>query len=313
MSMSFLGGNAMADPLIIAHRGASGYLPDHTLAAYRLAIEQGADVIEPDLVATRDGVLVARHENEIGGTTDVADKFPERKTTKTVDGRSQTGWFTEDFTLEELKTLRATQPLAFRPQDHNGRYPVATFAEILGLVSEVERGSGRRVAIEPEIKHPSYFREIGLPLEEPLVTALQSAGYRDASAPVFIQCFEEASLRRLDGLTDVRLLLLVADAGERWLTPPGMKELSAFAEGLGVHKEHLIPKVDGRWQTPNEVVAHAHAQGLVVHVYTFRDEARYLAENDAGDPRAELRRFMALGIDGVFTDFPDTALSARSP
>jgi len=313
MAALMFGGSAMADPLIIAHRGASGYLPDHTLAAYQLAVEQGAEVIEPDLVATRDGVLVARHENEIGGTTDVAEKFADRRTTKTVDGQTLTGWFTEDFTFAELKTLTAKQPLPFRPQDHNGRYPIASFAEILALLPELERAAGRPIAIEPEIKHPTYFRSIELPLEERLVSALEVAGYRNASAPVVVQCFEADALRRLDGLTDVRLLLLIAEADEPWLAPAGMAKLKDFADGLGVHKEHLIPQVGGRWQAPNEVVKHAHEAGLVVHVYTFRDEPQFLSKDDRGDPRAELRRFMALGVDGLFTDFPDTAVSARSP
>lgn len=306
-------GSAVADPLVIAHRGASGYLPDHTMAAYRLAVEQGADVIEPDLVATRDGVLVARHENEIGGTTDVAEKFPERRTTKTVDGEVLTGWFTEDFTFAELKTLRARQPLADRPQEHNGRYPVPSLEEILAALPELSRLAGRPIAVEPELKHPSYFRSIDLPLEEPLVAALEAVGFREATAPVYVQCFEADTLRRLDRLTDVRLLLLIARADTPWLTEAGMARLKAFADGLGVHKEHLIPQVDGRWQAPNAVVERAHRAGLLVHVYTFRNEARYLSKDDAGDPRAELRRFMALGVDGLFTDFPDTAIAARSP
>jgi len=305
---------AMAgEPLIIAHRGASGYLPDHTLESYRLAIEQGAHAIEPDLVATKDGVLVARHENEIGGTTDVAEKFPKRSATRKVDGKELSGWFTEDFTLAELKTLRAVQPLSFRPQEHNGKHGIATFDEILALVRELEESTGRKIAIEPEIKHPSYFRSIGLPLEGRLVKSLNAAGYKDAKSPAFIQCFEAQSLRRLAALTGVRLLLLIDDADDPWLKPEGMTTLKGFAHGLGVHKEHLIPQKDGHWQAPNNVVEEAHRVGLEVHVYTFRDEDRYLSKDDQGNPKREYIRFTALGVDGLFTDFPDTAVAASAP
>ena len=305
--------SALARPLIIAHRGASGHLPDHTLEAYKLAVEQGADVIEPDLVATRDGVLVARHENNITETTDASVRFPDRRATRTIDGKEHTGWFTEDFTLAELKTLRARQPLDFRPQEFNGKFEIATFDELLALIPALEQSSGRKIGIEPEIKHPSYFRSIGIPLEEPLVEALDKAGYRDEKSLAFIQCFEVESLQKLDEMTGVRLLLLIDGADEPWLKPAGMAKLKGFADGLGVHKEHLIPQKEGRWQAPNQVVEQAHQAGLDVHVYTFRDEDRYLSKDDQGDPLKEYSRFVALGVDGLFTDFPDTAARSVPP
>lgn len=288
------------DTLVIAHRGASGHLPDHTLAAYALAIEQGADVIEPDLVATRDGRLIARHENELSGTTDVAVRFPDRRTEKLVDGERVGGWFSEDFTLAEIKTLRARQPLAERPHDHDGLYEVPTLEEILDLVAEKQRATGRRIGIEPETKHPSYFDALGLSLEEPLLRALAAHGYDGPEDACVVQSFEAGNLEELRRTTKLRLLRLFGDD-----VPGGLGSVRAYADAIGVPKTALI-RPDG---TVTDLVADAHAAGLEVHVYTFRSEVVLPWAN--GDPVAELRRFYTLGVDAVFADFPDVAVRAR--
>ncbi|HUG27696.1 MAG TPA: glycerophosphodiester phosphodiesterase [Gemmatimonadales bacterium] len=313
-------------PIVIAHRGASGYLPEHTLAAYELAVEQGADYIEPDLVITRDGVLIARHENEIGETTDVGTRFPQRQTTKRVDGEEVTGWFAEDFTLAEIKTLRARERLAYRSQARNGEFEVPTFEEILELVARLEREQGRRVGLYPETKHPSYFRRMGLPLEEPLLDALHRRGYRTAEDPVFIQSFEVGNLRDLHNRTGLRLIQLLDDKGAPWdfvaaddprtyatlATPAGLREIASYAAGIGPHKRLIVPQdARGGLGSPTGLVADAHAAGLAVHPWTFRSEALFLHRDYAGDPLAELRQFLELGVDGVFADFPDVAVRAR--
>jgi glycerophosphoryl diester phosphodiesterase len=332
-------------PIVIAHRGASGYRPEHTLEAYRLAIELGADFIEPDLVSTRDGVLVARHENEIGGTTDVAEhpEFAARRATKTIDGQPVTGWFTEDFTLAELRTLRARERLPqLRPASaaYDGRFQIPTFDEVIALAREEAAARGRTIGIYPETKHPSYFDSIGLPLEPPLLDALREAGWTDAEAPVFIQSFETENLRMLPGRTGVRLVQLMedheapydlvrrgdprtyADLG----TPAGLAEIATYADAIGPNKALVIPRgADGRLGAPSSLVADAHAAGLQVHAWTFRAENYFLpAGLQAGDPadpafpgrhgdlRAEVSAFLAAGVDGVFADYPDVALHARS-
>jgi glycerophosphoryl diester phosphodiesterase len=313
-------------PLVIAHRGASGYLPEHTLAAYELAVEQGADYIEPDLVITRDGVLIARHENEIGETTDAGTRYPERRTTKLVDGEEVTGWFAEDFSLAEIKTLRARERLAFRSQARNGEFEVPTFEEILDLVARLERQHGRRIGLYPETKHPSYLRRIGLPLEEPLLAALHGQGYRTAGDPVFIQSFEVGNLRDLHSRTGLRLIQLLDETGAPWdfeasgdprtyadmATPAGLREIASYAAGIGPHKRLIVPQdAGGRLASPTTLVADAHAAGLQVHPWTFRNEALFLHRDYAGNPLAELRQFQDLGVDGVFADFPDVAVRAR--
>jgi glycerophosphoryl diester phosphodiesterase len=306
--------------VVIAHRGASGYRPEHTLAAYALAARMGADYIEPDLVSTRDGVLVARHENEISGTTDVADhpEFASRWATKTIDGVALTGWFTEDFTLAELKTLRAKERIPeLRPRNtlYNGRYEVPTFQEVIDLSKRLSRELQRSIGIYPETKHPTYFRTIGLPLEEPLLRALESF-----DAPVFIQSFEVGNLEALDGETDVPLVQLLGrrDAhpagydrtyGEM-ATPAGLQEIARYADGVGPSKDYVVG---------TSFVADAHEAGLVVHPYTFRNENAFLppelrsSEDPAayGDAFAEYEQFFGLGVDGVFSDNSDTALEAR--
>jgi glycerophosphoryl diester phosphodiesterase len=317
-------------PLVIAHRGASGQRPEHTLASYRLAIEQGADFIEPDLVMTKDGVLVCRHENEIGGTTDVASKpqFRDRRTTKQIDGASVTGWFTEDFTLAELKTLRARERIPqLRPA--NAAYtdePILTFAEVLDLAV---RGP-RPVGVYPELKHPGYFARHALPMEQALVAALGGVGLNRADAPVYVQCFEAAPLRALRQMTPVRLVQLASHAGGPadfaaagrprayldMVTPSGLAEIAAYAHAVGLEKSLLIPRdAEGRSTAPTRVVSDAKAAGLQVHAWTFRSENHFLplelrrgSAAEKGDYAAEYGRFFALGVDGVFTDHPADAL-----
>ena len=296
-------------PLIIAHRGASGHRPEHTLEAYRLAVEMGADYIEPDLVSTRDGVLIARHENEIGATTDVASKFPERKKTKTIDGQSVTGWFSEDFTFEEIRTLRAKERLAFRSHAYDGQFAIATFEQVIELAQRLGKERGRPVGIYPETKHPTYFRTIGLPLEEKLVAALAKHGWNRADAPVFIQSFEQGNLRELHKTTQVPLIQLVSDA--KLLSDSGLAEIATYAKGIGPEKRLIVPvNADGTLGAPTDLVERAHRVGLKVHVWTVRKEPQFLPAAYKGDVAAEFRELQRLGVDGVFSDFPDLAVAA---
>jgi glycerophosphoryl diester phosphodiesterase len=332
-------------PIVIAHRGASGYRPEHTLESYRLAMDLGADFIEPDLVATKDGVLVCRHENEIGGTTDVTQKpeFLERRTTKEIDGVPTTGWFTEDFTLAELRTLRAEERLPeLRPDaaHFDGHFHIPTLDEVIELARTESSARGRTIGIYPETKHPTYFQSIGLPLEPPLLAALERAGWTDAAAPVFIQSFETANLRMLRGMTGVRLIQLMEAVGQPYDltragdartyadlgTPAGLAEIAVYADGIGPNKALVIPRdAEGRLAAPSPLVADAHAAGLAVHPWTFRRENVFLpADFQDGDPtdpdfprlsgdlRGEILAFLAAGVDGVFADFPDIALQARA-
>ena len=313
-------------PIVIAHRGASGYRPEHTLAAYALAIDMGADFIEPDLVSTKDSALVARHENEIGGTTDVATKYPDRKTTHTIDGKRVTGWFTEDFTLAELRTVRATERLAFRSHAHDGQEKIPTLDEILDLVARRSRETGRRIGVYPETKHSSYFRSIGRPLEEPLLAALARRGWTTKDAPVFIQSFEVENLRALRPRTGVRLVQLVAAEGgppdatasadvpssyAAMITSAGLGRIARYADAVGVEKA-LVQPIDsaGRRGAPTSLVADAHRAGLAVHVWTMRSDEAFLPKAYAGDAAAEWRLFSSLGVDGIFGDFPDVGMAA---
>ena len=311
-------------PIVIAHRGASGSRPEHTLASYELAIEQGADFIEPDLVPTKDGVLVARHENEISETTDVAAhaEFAGRKATKTIDGRAMTGWFTEDFTLAELKTLRAKERLPMlRPANaaYDGQFAIPTLAEIIALAKR------HKVGIYPETKHPTYFASIGLGTDAPLVAELKKAGWDSAAAPVFIQSFEVANLKRLHGLTKIRLIQLMDASGApadgaaasyaAMATPAGLRAIADYAFGIGPNKA-MIHDGDA---TATSLVADAHAAGLAVHPWTFRAENFFLPPSlrASVDPRAhgrleeEIARHLELGVDGFFTDFPLEGVRAR--
>lgn len=287
----------MEQPIVIGHRGAPGYRPEHTLASYRLAIALGADYVEPDLVSTRDGVLVARHENEIGGTTDVAEhpEFASRRTTKEVAGREVTGWFTEDFTLAELKTLRAVERLPeLRPRNtrYDRRYEVPTFSEVLTLVAEESHRLGRRIGVYPETKHPSYFASIDLPLEEPLLTELVRHRMDSVGDPVFIQSFEPGNLRRLRARTELPLVQLVSATGRVDLaTDTGLRRVAQYADAVGVDKELVSP----------DLIAAAHRAGLKVHVWTLRDETESIEDTQA---------YVAAGVDGFFTDHPDTTLEA---
>lgn len=306
-------------PLLIAHRGASGYLPEHTLAAYRLAIEQGADFIEPDLVMTKDGVLVARHENEISGTTDVATRsqYSSRRTTKAIDGRQVNGWFTEDFTLAELKTLRARERIPqLRPDNarHDGRHEIATLEEILDLV----KTQPREIGVYAETKHPAYFQAIGLAMEGPLVRLLERHGYGGKSArtaPVFIQSFEAGNLRQLARMTQLRLVQLLEER-QRF----DLADIASYAQAIGPHKNLVIPRrSDGTLGEPTSLVRDAHAKGLAVHAWTFRAENEFLPADfragadpaARGDLVAEIRRYLATGMDGFFTDHPDLGARAR--
>ena len=353
-------------PLLIGHRGASGYLPEHTLEAYQLAITQGADVIEPDLISTKDGVLIARHDPNLITSTDVASRpeFADRKRVDwPVDGEKQTGWFTHDFTLAEIKTLGTMITDPERPQQNNGMFRIPTLQEIIGLVKKQSAKLGRTILVYPETKNPSYHIDLGLPLEDNLIAALTAAGWNSRSAPVFVQSFEPGSLKemRSKGLKTRMVQLVDGDdidlktgkityaipfdrpydwckSGDTRLfadmvTPAGLAEIRTYAEGIGVWKPYIVPvkgqvdaagqlidvngdgKVDLRdaaTQLPTSLVAEAHRQGLFVHVFTFRNEKRHLASSYRGDPQAEYLQFFRLGVDGVFSEFPDTAVMARA-
>ena len=327
---------APARPVVIAHRGASGERPEHTLEAYRVAIAEGADFIEPDLVMTKDGHMVARHENEISGTTDVAahPEFAARKATKTIDGAPVTGWFTEDFTLAELKALRARERMpqlrAANAKAYDGKFDVPTLDEILALVAEQDKQTGRRIGLYPEIKHSTYFTKLGLPMERPLIAALAKAGYTKASDPVIIQSFEVGNLQALHGMTKLRLVQLVASqAGPvdkpgttyaQMVTPAGLQAIAAYAQAIGPEKPLIVPRdAEGSSLPPTTLVADAHKAGLIVHPWTFRSENYFLPAElrkgtspaDHGDAAAEYRMFYALGVDGLFSEFPAEAVAAR--
>lgn len=310
-------------PLVIGHRGASGIFPEHTLTAYQAALDQGADYFEPDLVSTKDGVLVARHENEIGSTTDVAEKFPQRKRTRVVDGQRLTGWFIEDFTLAEVNQLRAIQRLPFRDQQYNGQFSIPTLAEILTFRAEQSARLKRPVGIYLETKHPTYFRSIGLPLEEKLLKHLSQHDLMDADDPVFIQSFEVSNLQWLNRRTEVALIQLIESSGApadqqttgltyaSMLTPKGLAQVALYADGIGPDKRLIVPLIDNVLQDPTALISQAHQAGLRVHPWTFRSDASYLAPAYRGDPTMEYLQFMTLGVDGVFSDFSADAYAAR--
>ncbi|MEU5098870.1 glycerophosphodiester phosphodiesterase [Streptomyces sp. NPDC020996] len=328
-------------PTIIGHRGASGYRPEHTFGSYQLALDLGADIVEAgDLVPTKDGHLVCRHEPEIGGTTDVADhpEFAGRRTTKVIDGVSTTGWFTEDFTLAELKTLRAVERIpANRPHNtlYNGRWEIPTFEEVLKWQDEQTRKRGKQVWIYPETKHPTYFRKLGLGLEERVAKLLHKYGKDKRNSPVILQSFEPTSIQRLNTLVDNPLVVLLSSAGSRpWdfveagdprtvadlITPKGLREIAGYAQGIGPTLDLVIPKdASGNLTTPTTLVKDAHAVGLILHPYTMRNENPFLPAgfrkgtdpDGYGDVFGAFRTYFATGIDGVFTDNADTGLLAR--
>jgi glycerophosphoryl diester phosphodiesterase len=300
----------LSNVIVIAHRGASGERPEHTLESYRLAIEQGADYIEPDLVMTRDGVLIARHENEIGGTTDVADRpeFAARRRTQSIDGEVMTGWFSEDFTLAEIKTLRARERLPdLRPRNRafDGRVFVPTFDEILQLATDAnrQRGIEPRIGIYPETKYPAHFAAIGLPQEDAVLKGLERFGYGREGSPVFIQSFDPNNLRQLREMTHLPLVqLLEHELGD-------MRRIAEYADAVGIAKSLATPKG----------VADAHALDLAVHVWTFRAENEFLPDDlkigeaaaEHGNLDGEIERYLTRGIDGFFTDFPAIGVRAR--
>ncbi|WNM34028.1 glycerophosphodiester phosphodiesterase [Streptomyces sp. Li-HN-5-11] len=328
-------------PTVIGHRGAAGYRPEHTFGSYDLALDLGAHVVEAgDLVPTRDGHLVCRHEPEIGGTTDVADhpEFAARRTTKTLDGVPTTGWFTEDFTLAELKTLRAVERIpGNRPHNtlYNGRWEIPTFEEVLRWQDEQTRRRGRQVWIYPETKHPTYFRKLGLGLEERVAELLRKYGKDGRNSPVILQSFEPSSIQRLNKLVDNPLVVLLSSADSRpWdfveagdprtvadlVTKKGLREIASYAQGIGPTVDLVIPKdADGNLTEPSSLVRDAHAVGLVLHPYTVRNENPFLppkfrrgsAADAYGDVFGVFQAYFATGIDGVFTDNADTGLLAR--
>jgi glycerophosphoryl diester phosphodiesterase len=341
-------------PLVIGHRGASGFVPEHTLQSYRLAIKLGADYIEPDLVATKDGVLIARHEPIIGDSdptttgdsTNVGEhtEFAMRETTKTLDGVPTLGFWASDFTLAEIKTLGARQTRGGRPTEFNGKFKVPTLQEIIDLVKRESRHHGLQVGIYPETKHPTFHKTLGLPLEARLVKVLKKNGLNSRSSRVFIQSFEQSNLKELNTMTPVRLVQLV-DANDTdangnptyaapfdrpydwtvsgnptlmsrtfgfFATNAGLDEIKTYADGIGPWKVYIIPTAGGGGGAvfpPTDLIARAHARGLLVHTWTFRDDA--FPSGYPGGPVEEYLAFYRLGIDGVFSDFPDTAFAAR--
>jgi glycerophosphoryl diester phosphodiesterase len=324
-------------PIVIAHRGASAYRPEHTLGAYQLAIEQGADFIEPDLVMTKDHVLVCRHENEISQTTDVDDRpdFAERRRAKTVDGVEALGWWVEDFTLEELKTLRCRERIPqLRPGNtqYNDREAIPTLAEALALAQQNGRG------IYPELKHPTFLREQGVDPVPAFIAAVREAGGQAAADMMYVQCFEVGAIRTLAEMSSIRwqCVQLVSSEGGPWdrretpyasmLTDDGLRAIAEYARGIGAEKSLVIPRgANNQMVSPSTLIARAHAAGLVVHAWTFRPENFFLPASLRGEQGAapeilrrhgnldaELRAFYAAGVDGVFSDDPAAAVAARN-
>jgi glycerophosphoryl diester phosphodiesterase len=321
-------------PLVIAHRGASGYRPEHTLASYTLAIEMGADYIEPDLVATRDGQLVARHEPLLDDTTDVKSRpeFASRRTTKELDGKLVTGFFASDFTLAEIKQLRAVQSNPARSREYDGKFEIPTFEEILSLAERESKQRGRTIGVYPETKHPSFHLALNLPLEDRVLEILRKHKLDREDGPVFIQSFESANLQYLRAKTKLPLVQLLDDgallydaAGKRvtgvkisqygfkrgGAVPQCLEDIARYANAIGPYKRQIMRDLKAPQLLPSTLIEQAHAAGLRVHTYTFRSEPATLAPEYNSDPQLEYRQFYALGIDGVFSDFPDAALKAR--
>ncbi len=320
-------------PLILGHRGACGYRPEHTLASYELAINMGADYIEPDVVSTKDGVLVARHENEISLTTDVAVKFPNLKRSKVVDGNKIEGWFIEDLNLAELKTLRAKERLNTRDQSFNGLYEIPTIEEIIKLVQSKENELHRTIGIIPETKHPSYFSSLGLPLEKRLLELLKKYGYERPNSPIIIQSFEISNLERLHKDSPYKLMQLIDDpelhpfdqvlknGGDsskaikyiEMLSDKGLESIKKYAQIVSPAKRMIVLQ-DPATKTlnaPNDLIDRSHRAGLLIMPYTFRNDKEYLAPEYNGNPNTEYIEFFDLGVDGLFTDFSGSAVQAR--
>jgi glycerophosphoryl diester phosphodiesterase len=357
-------GASFPSPLVIGHRGGgSGYLPEHTLEAYALGIELGADFVEPDLVATKDGHLIARHEPNLIATTNVGSlpQFASRRRTVMLDGQATDGFWASDFTLAEIKQLRAIQPVGARGQTFDGQFQIPTLEEIIQLAKSKTHEKGRTIGIYPETKHPTYHKSIGLPLEDRLLAALARAGWTHRDSPVFIQSFEPGSLQYMRHKTRVRMIQLVdaddlADDGTitfaapfdkpyDWvvsgraglfkdlLTPAGLAEVRKYADGIGPWKYYIqstacktvkagggcadangdgaVNEADRVIVPATDLVQRAHALGLLVHTWTFRNERNRQPLNDGIAPTNEYLRFFDLGVDGVFSDFADTAFAAR--
>ncbi|PZC87121.1 hypothetical protein B5X24_HaOG201357 [Helicoverpa armigera] len=334
---------AFCQPLVIAHRGASGYIPEHTLGAYALAATMGSDYLEPDVVMTKDGIIIARHDNELGLTTDVAQhpEFADRYRTQTVDAKVVSGWFTEDFTLAEIKTLRSIERIP-KTRPGNARMDsamdVPTMQEIIDLTKGLEVGLGRPIGIYPEIKHGTHFQRLGLAMEKPLVDLLHNNGYKDAKSHIYIQSFEVNNLKELKNMTDLRLIQLFGGDSSsqpfdqvvqgttltyaQMATAEGLREIATYAYAVGPDKRYIIPRNDeDKLGTVTSFVQDAHAAGLKVHPYTFRSENEFLpaefrsddpSPDALGDAEGELRAFLATGIDGLFTDHPDDLVRIKN-
>lgn len=316
-----------APPLVIAHRGASGYFPEHTVQSYEKAIELGADFIEPDLVATKDGILIARHEPWLADTTDIAShgKFVDRKTTRFIDGQERSDWFASDFTLEEIKMLRAKQSFAHRDQSFNSKFQIPTLNEIIELTKQSSFATGRMVGIYPETKHPTYHQEIGLSLEDRLLKALAAEGWTEQDSPVIVQSFETSNLKHMRAHSNIRLLQLIGGADEHpydltlagdqrnhlTLVTNGLDEIASYANGIGAPKKFLLGQAEIDGLTASNAIARTHGKNLFIHAYTFRNEPKFQVTLSGGNPIAEYKAVYAMGIDGVFSDFPDTAITAR--
>lgn len=327
-------------PGVIAHRGASGYRLEHTLTSYLLAIEMGCDYIEPDVVSTLDGVLVVRHENEISGTTDVASRpeFADRRTTKIVDGTPHSGWFTEDFLAEELLSLHTVERLPQLRPDHcvyDGRHGIATLDDVLVMLGEVNARRQEPVGVYIETKHPTYFRDIGLGLDDALVDTLERHGWNEPDSKTVIQSYEVSNLQYLRDKTPVPLIQLFDLTGapydfvatldprtyETLATQEGLARVAEYAQGIGPHKSLVVPRDEHRrLLPPTSLVDDAHTQGLEVHIWTMRNENNFLPADfrtsddvaEHGDAAAEYRVFFEAGVDAVFSDFTDTAIAART-
>lgn len=355
-----LNGNA---PLVIGHRGYPGLMPDHTIEGYTLAIESGADFVEPDLVLTKDSILICRHEPMLSGTTDVADhsEFSTRKSTKNVDGVSTEDWFASDFTLAEIKTLRAKQPLAERPQNHNGKYAIPTFQEVIDLVKAKSASMGRTIGVYPETKHPTFHENLKLRITDKVLALLEKAGMNNAQSAVYLQSFEVSNLKYARSKSSIKIVQLydaddVDKNGKMVMLAPyaqpydfvvsgdartyndlatdaGLDFVKTYANGIGPWKPYIQPYTytdannDGKADDINSdgmvndadktllpstnLIERAHKKGLLVHVYTFRNESRRLLYDFKNDPQAEYKHFYDLGVDGVFSDFPATAVAAK--
>ena len=296
-------------PLIIGHRGASGYLPDHTVEAYELAVAQGADYIEPDFVASKDGYLFARHENELSLSTNVAEVFPDKKTKRTIEGKVVEGWFSEDLTHDEMKKLRARQPFKFRDQSHNDKYVIPTLAEVLALRASLSRQHKRSIGVIPELKHPDYYRAMNFPVEGWMVQIMEAWALDRAGSPLIVQAFDASSVEKMNNMMpNIPAIQLLTDADD--ISDAALAKIKTYADGIGPPKNLIVPTKGDAAGKPTNLIQRAHKIGLKVYPYTFRPEKQFLPASYAGDPAKEYCLFATLGADGLFTDTPDRALKA---